>query len=591
MTKEIGHWHCNNCETDNSNLLNECEVCGGIPPLFIDFSCVCHDINEPSLCKCHVDNTDSLFLQVDDNKPFEVFKDDIELDIQKPTILTLIAANNITERRKSIKVEIERPTIQLFEVSKKSVLDGDMVSVRWNVLNAEHCAINGEEKSCKGEENTSASKELTIKASNSAGEVSKSLRITVHPRPTISFKASKQKLHAGKGENVELKWNVQNALKCNILYDDVVKSNVGNEGLLTVIPEKTTIYTLQVLGLDGTTYIEQGLTIEVFPDAECSFSIDKDIVLEGEPFTLSWSVKDAKQVRLDGSIVKHNYSCYISGVYSSKDYVLTVYDEFGSKEYKIHVNPLSQPQIISFKCSKERVHQGKNEEVVLSWDVRNSKEIYLLCDGKILNSCMPSGNVKLNVDVITCYTLQVIALNHTTKIEENIIVNAFPDAEVEFKADKRYVLPDIPFAISWKVINANRVLFEGENVSHSDVIIIKKGIQKPTEYKLEVEDAFGLKTHTININLLKPPQIKTINVPRPPIVENKTHFTFHIPEFKLMQVSSPYVSVSHYKKVSFREVKVRYMPRTFKCVRSIVMKSSKLNKLFTTIKKRICNGQ
>ena len=589
MTKEIGHWHCNNCETDNSNLLNECEVCGGIPPLFIDFSCVCHDINEPSLCKCHVDNTDSLFLQVDDNKPFEVFKDDIELDIQKPTILTLIAANNITERRKSIKVEIERPTIQLFEVSEKSVLDGDMVSVRWNVLNAEHCAINGEEKSCKGEENTSASKELTIKASNSAGEVSQSLRITVHPRPTISFKASKQKLHAGKGENVELKWNVQNALKCNILYDDVVRSNVGGSGMITVRPETTTIYTLQVLGLDGATYIEEQLTIDVFPDAEFTFNIDKDVVLDGETFTLSWNVNNAKQVRLNGAIVKHNDSLSISGLYSETNYELAVYDEFGSKKTNITIKPKPKPQIISFRSSTDKIHKRKNNQVVLTWDVRNSVKVCLFRDGIFLNDCLPSGNVSFNLDDTAQFTLQVLGLNNTTQIEEKIIVNAFPDAEVEFRADKQYVLPDIPFHLSWKVVNAKRVIFDGKDVSHSDDIIIKNGIKKPTEYQLKVEDEFGTKKYPIYINLLNPPQIKTINIPKPPTMVSETHYTFHIPEFRLFKVSSPYVEVSHYKKVSFREVKERYKPFTFKIIRSLIMKNTILAKLYSSIKQKLNN--
>ena len=364
MSKEIEHWHCNNCETDNSNSLNECEVCGSIPPLFIDFSCVCHNINDPTLCKCYVDKADALFLQIDENKPFELFKNEIALNIKKPTILTLIATNKITERRKSIKVEIEKPSIHFFEVSEKSVLEGASVSVRWKVLNAETCAINGIEKGCEGEEDIRASKELTIKATNSVGEVSQSLRLTILPRPTISFKASKKKLHADKGEKVTLTWDVHNADTCSLIYSDGTSNECKNKDSIIVTPAETGTYTLRIIALDKRTIIDTPITIEVYPDAQVEFSSDKDYVFPSIPFTLSWQVKNAKQIKLNGKYVKAIDSLtYTAGIEKNTTCTLSVTDEFGTKDYPLTIKMLPIPQIKTILVPTPHINEKINVSI------------------------------------------------------------------------------------------------------------------------------------------------------------------------------------------------------------------------------------
>lgn len=361
MEDKIGHWHCNNCETDNSNNLNECEVCGAIPPLFIDFSCVCHDVNSLSLCKCRVDKADALFLQIDENKPFELFKNEIALNIKKPTILTLIATNKITERRKSIKVEIEKPSIHFFEVSEKSVLEGASVSVRWKVLNAETCAINGLEKGCEGEENIRASKELTIKATNSAGEVSQPLRLTILPRPTISIKASKKKLHADKGERVALTWDVNNAETCSLITPDGTSNECKNKDSIIVTPTETSIYTLRIIALDKKTIIDTPITIEVYPDAEVQINSDKEYVFPSIPFTLSWQVKNAKQIKLNGEYVKAVDSLtYTDGIEKNTTYTLSVTDEFGTKDYPLTIKMLPIPQVKTILVPTPHINETIN---------------------------------------------------------------------------------------------------------------------------------------------------------------------------------------------------------------------------------------
>lgn len=341
-------WKCNNCETLNPDSQIKCEVCGGIPPLFVDFSCSCHDINKSSVCKCHVDKADTKFLQIDDDEPFEIFKNEIALDIKKSTKLTLIASNKYAERRKSIKVEIEKPSVQYFEVSEKSVLEGENVSVKWMVLNAERCAINGEKKDCEGEENITASKELTIKASNSVGEESQSLHLTIFPRPTISFKASKQKLHAGKGEKVTLTWDVKNAENCCLIYPDGTNHSHKNKDSVVITPNETSKYVLRTTALDKKTVIDTPVIIEVCQDAEVQFSSDKEYVFPSIPFIISWQIKNAKRVALNGKIVRAADSItFTDGIEKNTTYTLSVTDEFGKKDYPLTIKMLPLPQVKS----------------------------------------------------------------------------------------------------------------------------------------------------------------------------------------------------------------------------------------------------
>lgn len=364
MEDKIGHWHCNNCETDNSNNLNECEVCGAIPPLFIDFSCVCHDVNSLSLCKCRVDKADVLFLQIDDKEPFEVHDDDILLDIKKPTTLTLIATNKITERKKPIRVEVEKPSIRIFKVDNHAVLEGDMVFVKWDVFNAEKCVINGNSYFCAGEERIVASKEIKVEAINNVGTTFQTLRLTILPRPTISFKTSKRKLHAGKGEKVTLTWDVHNADTCSLIYSDGTSNEYKNKDSIIVTPTETSIYTLRIIALDKKTIIDTPITIEVYPEAEVQFNSDKEYVFPSIPFTLSWQVKNAKQIKLNGEYVKAVDSLtYTDGIEKNTTYTLSVTDEFGTKDYPLTIKMLPIPQVKTILVPTPHINEKINVSV------------------------------------------------------------------------------------------------------------------------------------------------------------------------------------------------------------------------------------
>jgi hypothetical protein len=105
------------------------------------------------------------------------------------------------------------------------------------------------------------------------------------------------------------------------------------------------------------------------------------------------------------------------------------------------------------------------------------------------------------------------------------------------------VFPSIPITLSWNVKNAKKVWFGSEEVNASG----KKVVEQDHEsvYTLFAEDEFGKKEKSITVGMLPVPQVKSLLVPVPNIVNNMS-ITINQPRYNV-NVRFPQVDIDWIK--------------------------------------------
>lgn len=115
-------------------------------------------------------------------------------------------------------------------------------------------------------------------------------------------------------------------------------------------------------------------------------------------------------------------------------------------------------------------------------------------------------------------TFQLLVETNGYLITKEISITVFDECKIEFSADKYFVFPTIPVKLSWKVKNAQKVWLDNEEVSPSGTRIVEP--KEAITYILQAEDELGKKEKRVEIGILPIPQVKSLFVPTPNIVNN-----------------------------------------------------------------------
>lgn len=239
----------------------------------------------------------------------------------------------------------------------------------------------------------------------------------------------------------------------------------------------------------------------------------------GHKTTFSWSVENYTSITLNGIDVTKQ-SSYTVPVNSSGQYILTVSNGNKITSKSLHIDALDAARI-AFSSDKNKLHKDKNETIVLSWNVLNALKIALLQDGQIIRDhCQNSETLILCPNKDTTFTLQVVSSDGVTITHKSVSISVFPEATFSFTSDKEYVLPSIPFTLTWKTTHAKKVELNGRTIAKEGSYCMKDGIAKETSFTLRVTDEFGTKEQTISVKMLPLPRIESIVVPIPNIEQS-----------------------------------------------------------------------
>ena len=172
---------------------------------------------------------------------------------------------------------------------------------------------------------------------------------------------------------------------------------------------------------------------------------------------------------------------------------------------------------ISFITSATKAVRN-TQPIELTWDVPFDAEI-LLCKGSDtdVQQCEEHGKFTTTLSESTTFELS-IKTSDGQVIKKEITIAVFDECEIEFTADKLFVFPAIPVKLSWNVKNAKKIWLDDEEIQPYGTKIIEP--KKATACVLSAEDEFGKKERRIEIGMLPIPQVKSLLVPTPVIVNN-----------------------------------------------------------------------
>lgn len=178
------------------------------------------------------------------------------------------------------------------------------------------------------------------------------------------------------------------------------------------------------------------------------------------------------------------------------------------------------------------------QQVTIEWNVPYDAEVHLRGGENNIIKCKNKGYISTTLTESVVYEL-IIERKDCSEIRKEISIDVFDECEIDFLADKYYVFPTIPVKLSWNVKHAKKVWIDNEEVSETGNRIIEPS--KATTYVLLAEDDFGTKEKRVEINMLPMPQVKTILVPTPSIVNNMAIDITH-PELNV-NISLPTIEI------------------------------------------------
>jgi hypothetical protein len=228
---------------------------------------------------------------------------------------------------------IPEPTIVSFLASPSTIDVGQLSTLSWTVDGADEITITGlgtvgqrGDVPVAPEETTT----YTLTATNVTGTVTRDVTVTVIPivipDPAVSFFRALPST-IDPGENTTLSWLT--------LYGDTVTiSGIGQvnaQGSLVISPDETTTYTMTVTNEAGQATADVTVTVNQIPAPEISFfSAIPSEVAAGEAGTLSWSVRYADSVVIDGLGQVSSEGSLLVSPTETTTYTLTATNETGT---------------------------------------------------------------------------------------------------------------------------------------------------------------------------------------------------------------------------------------------------------------------
>ncbi|MDR0863566.1 MAG: hypothetical protein LBO74_01370 [Candidatus Symbiothrix sp.] len=297
-------WRCKNCEHKNRDEDISCEICDGKRPVLKSCTYELSDVFGTIKVFWETDNAESVTI-VKKKKKFDVDTNGSILfeNCKNNEKIVFLLNNKFAEYQEDLVVLLDKPSIVLFELESTKLLTGASTQIKWKANNSTRTQILGIGKvDNEGITNLKVEKNpVKIITENEIGTVEKEIEVEFIPLPKIKFDC-KRKIELG--DILNLKWNVENALKSVLLYNES-KKEIENIGDKEITLKETTTFKLIATALDSKTTIEKEITIEVFPKPEIKyFKVLPEVVISSQPVTLSWKVENAKKTEINHGVGK-----------------------------------------------------------------------------------------------------------------------------------------------------------------------------------------------------------------------------------------------------------------------------------------------
>ena len=208
---------------------------------------------------------------------------------------------------------------------------------------------------------------------------------------------------------------------------------------------------------------------------------------------------------------------------------------------------------ITFKASATKAIRSK-QSVRVFWQVPFEADVTLQRKGTSDNEKGNQGSINVILDEDAEFELTV-NIKDGTQITRTTKIYVFDECKIDFSADKQYVFPSLPVALTWNVTNANKVWLGSEEVDPCGSKIVE--LTSDTVYILQAKDEFGMKNERLTVKTIPIKQAKIL-LASPPNFTIKQSFSVTRPKYnvevKFPQIDIDWIKVEVPKVKSFKEL-------------------------------------
>ncbi|MDE6190423.1 MAG: hypothetical protein K2G47_02250 [Muribaculum sp.] len=274
--------------------------------------------------------------------------------------------NNLIPFSKIWRNLLKKPVIHSFLCGEVDgiAFRGLETPISWDAENVSKVTLDSVELACNQRTHIiefTDDTDIVLVIRNGLHSVEQKKHIKVVDAPKISFFVGKRKLKRRDNgvESSMLRWDVTNAHSVILRCHNTVLSTDKTSSELLINPTEDTVYELIAIGLDGKTEFKSEIQVVVRNPAKIEFQSDKMYTLPGVPISISWSIKHARLVKLNGKEVPIQGKTSFSPN-TDEEYTLSVTDDFGetSKTLKIRMLPL--PVVESVLVGMPDINQTTN---------------------------------------------------------------------------------------------------------------------------------------------------------------------------------------------------------------------------------------
>lgn len=300
--------------------------------------------------------------------------------------------------------ETPKVRVLLFSATPQQINRGETSTLNWQVENADQVTIKGvgsvDAKTGTTTVSPTETTVYTLTAKNGVSETNVSVSVVVQTPMPVFLRCQVTPANIVEGETASLAWQTENA-------DQVSLSGVGGvalSGSRSVSPTGNTTYTLVATNANGS--ISCPLTVQVTPGTVpriLSFTASPREILADKPATLTWQVKNADEVTIEGiGQVDNNAGAVQVTPTKTAAYVLTAKNQFGQVSTNVVINVVQPAKVISFTATPVEV-TGPEQSFRLAWETESATQVMI----SGLGPRPAKGSVLLSVRQDTTYTLVV----------------------------------------------------------------------------------------------------------------------------------------------------------------------------------------
>jgi uncharacterized cupredoxin-like copper-binding protein len=402
------------------------------------------------------------------------------------------------------------PSIYAFNVSGPGTINrGQSAILNWSVSHGATVSLSPNIGVVQGtwvEVSPIETTTYTLTATNAAGSVTRTRKITVIVPPVLEFfRATPETVEPGKAST--LTWSAPGATSFTVVSDvgDAPGTQFGNRA--TVRPWTTTNYIItarNAAGTDTRTVEVRAQKSGVKPRID-SLTATPSSLLPGQSTTLVWSVTGAVSLSISPGVGTVSGNHVVLSPSAATTYTLTATSDAGSVTRNVTVNVTPPPPTIAtFTAEPLSIFAGQTSS--LQWSVSGADTLSLAPAIGVVTGT----STTVAPATTTTYVLTAANAGGTTSANVTVNVSEPPPVIQQFTAAPNPLVQGSTATLAWSVLGNATLSISADQGPSPGVVTGNSTTVTPassTTYTLTATNSSGTVSRTVALAVVPPPPV------------------------------------------------------------------------------------